>query len=233
MYNIARTVLSNIYRPLAMSAAPGQDVPIATLLGVAGGFVVPSVLMFTPFASFDLRQKLTALWQPSPVYVGILTAGILQYTRKIRTAGGTDSLAIPKDKQKQKQRQQEKRERLISVYKLGLAATTLGHWFAVYNVLRDPRLSLSKVFLPSIAPKTEQSNGILNFMQWDMGLYVASAAVHGLQSILEFRTRGYVTTGQAVSAALSYSLGHVFVGPAAAQIGLSVWKEKLLLDMGI
>lgn len=233
MYNIARTVLSNVYRPLAITAAPGQDAPVATLLGVAGGFVLPSVLIFTPFASFDLRQKLTALWQPSPVYVGILTAGILQYTRKIRTAGGTDSLTMPKDKQKQKQRQQEKRRRLISVYKLGLVATTLRHWFAVYNILRDPKLSLSKVFLPSIAPKIDQSNGILNFMQWDMGLYVASAAVHGLQSILEFRTRGYVTTGQAVSVAFSYSLGHAVVGPAAAQIGLSIWKEKLLLNMGI
>lgn len=233
MYNIARTVLGNIYRPLAMSAAPGQDAPVATVLGVTAGFVVPSVLMFTPFASFDLRQKLTAFWQPSPVYVGILTAGILQYTRRIRAAGSTDNLAIPKDKQKQKQRQQEKRERLISVYKLGLAATTLGHWFAVYNILRDPKLSLSKVFLPSIGPKAEQSNGILNFMQWDMGLCVASAAVHGLQSILEFRARGYVTTGQAASAALSYSFGHAVVGPAAAQIGLSIWKERLLLNMGI
>lgn len=82
-------------------------------------------------------------------------------------------------------------------------------------------------------PQTEKGNGILNFLQWDMGLYVASAAVHGLQSILEFRTRGYVTTGQAVSAALSYSFGHAIVGPTAAQIGLSTWKEKLLLDMGI
>jgi hypothetical protein len=42
-----------------------------------------------------------------------------------------------------------------------------------------------------------------------------------------------MTTSQAVSAALSFSLGHAVVGPAAAQIGLSTWKGKLLLDMGI
>lgn len=233
MYNIARTVLSNVYRPLAMTAAPTQDVPVATFLGIASGFVAPTVLMFVPYASFDLRQKLTALWQPSPVYVGILTAGILQYTRRSKATSNADSLTDPKENQNQKQHQQERRQRLISTYNLGFAATTLGHWFAVYTVLKDPKLSLSKVFLPSTAPQTEQSNSILNFLQWDMGLYVASAAVHGLQSILEFRARGYVTTSQAASAALSFSLGHAAVGPAAAQIGLSIWKEKLLLNMGI
>lgn len=234
LYNIARTVLSNVYRPLAMTAVPARDVPVATFLGIAGGFVVPTVLMFTPFASFDLRQRLTALWQPSPVYVGILTADILQYTRRSGATSNTDGLAPPKDKQEQKQRQhqQEKRQRLISVYNLVFAATTLGHWFATYTVLKDPKLSLSRVFLPSIVPQPEQSNGVLDFLQWDMGLYVASAAIHGLQSILEFRTRGYVTTSQAVSAALSFSFGHAVVGPAAAQIGLSIWKEKLLLKMG-
>lgn len=232
-YNIARTVLSNIYRPLAMSAVPAQDVPVAGLIGLVGGFVVPTILMFTPLASFDLRQKLTAFWQPSPVYVGILTAGILQFTRRARTTNKTDSLTAPEDRQVQKQRQQEKRQRLISVYNLGFVATTLVHWFAMYTILKDPKLSVSKVFRPSIAPRIEQSNGILNFLKWDMGLYIASAAVHGLQGILEFRTRGYVSTGQAVSAALSFSIGHAIVGPAAAQIGLSVWKEKMLLDVGI
>lgn len=233
MYNIARTLLSNVYRPLAMTAAPAQDVPVNALLGIAGGFIVPTALMFIPFSSFDLRQKLTALWQPSPVYVGILTAGILQYTRRSSTTSNTDGLTLPKEKQNQKQRQQDKRQRLLSVYNLGFAATTLGHWLAVYTVLKDPKLSLSRVFLPSTVPQSEQSNGILNFLQWDMGLYVTSAAVYGLQSILEFRTRGYVTTSQAVSAALSFSLGHAAVGPAAAQMGLSIWKEKLLLNMGI
>jgi phosphate/sulfate permease len=232
LYNIARTLFSSVYRPLALTVAPAQDVPVAAFLGVTGGFVVPTILMFTPFASFDLRQMFIAFWQPSPVYVGLLAASILRYTRKATSTGEISSITSPNDKQKRKRRQQERRQRLISIYNLCFAATTLGHCFAVYNVLKDPKLSLSKVFLPSITP-TEQGNSILNFMQWDMGLYVASAAVHGLQSILEFRTRGYVTTTQAVSAALSYSLGHAVVGPAAAQIGLSTWKEKLLLDIGI
>jgi phosphate/sulfate permease len=216
-----------------MTAAPAQDVPVATFLGIAGGFVVPTVLMFIPFTNFDLRQKLTALWQPSPVYVGIVAAGILQCARRATTTSDTGSLSNFKDKQKQKQRQQDKRQRLISVYNLSFAVTTLGHWSTIYNIIRDPKLSLSKVFLPSTAPQIEHSNGILNFLQWDMGLYVASAAVHGLQSILEFRSRGYVTTGQAVSAALSFSFGHAAVGAAAAQIGLSIWKEKVLLNVGI
>ena len=235
LYNAARTILGNVYRPLAISAVPTKDVPVAASFGLACGYVVPTILMFTPFASMDLRQKLTAFWQPSPVYVGILTAGVLQYTRRTKTVSDAESLADPKDKQKQrlKQRQQERRRSLISVYNLGFVATTLGHWAAVYTILKDPKLSLLKVFLPSIAPQTEKSNGILNFLQWDMVLYTASAAVHGLQSVLELRTRGYVTTYQAVSAALSFSLGHAVVGPAAAQIGLSVWKEKLLLNMGL
>ena len=233
MYNIARTILGNVYRPLALSAVPAQDVPIATCLGLACGYVVPTILMFTPFASFDLRQKLTAFWQPSPVYVGILTAGILQYTRRTTTTSNTDSITIPKDKLKQKQRQKERRQRLLSIYNIGFAATALGHWFALYNIFKDPKLSLSNVFLPSIKPQIEQSSSILNFLRWDMGLYTASAAVHGLQGILEFRTRGYVTTTEAISTALSFSLGHAIVGPAAAQIGLSMWKEKLLLSMEI
>ena len=183
----------------------------------------------------DLQQKLTAFWQPSPVYVGILTAGFLKYTRRTKMFSDTDTLINSQDKQKQKQkqRQQERRRGLISIYNLGFAATALGHWIALYTILRDPKLALSKVFLPSIAPQTEKSNGILNFLQWDMALYTASAAVHGLQSVLEFRTRGFATTYQTVSAALSFSLGHALVGPAAAQIGLSIWKEKLLLNMGI
>jgi hypothetical protein len=183
LYNIARALINSVYRPLALTVAPTQDVPVAALLGVAGGFVVPTILMFTPFNSFDLRQKLIAFWQPSPVYVGLLAASILRYTRKARSTEQTSSITTPKDEQKQNQRQQEKRKRLISVYNLGLAATTLGHWLAVYTVLKDTNLSLSKVFLPSITPRTEQGDSILNFMQWDMGLYVASAAVHGLQSI--------------------------------------------------
>jgi hypothetical protein len=54
LYNIARTLFSSVYRPLALTVAPAQDVPVAAFLGVAGGFIVPTVLMFTPFASFDL-----------------------------------------------------------------------------------------------------------------------------------------------------------------------------------
>jgi len=216
-----------------MSAVPAKDVPVATLLGLACGYVVPTILMFTPFRDFDLRQKFTALWQPSPVYVGILTAGILQYNRRTTTTTNTDSVTILKDKQKQKQRQQERRQRLISVYNLGFATTTLIHWFSMYHILEDPKLSLSKVFLPTATPQTEQGSSILNLLRWDMGLYAASAAVHGLQSILEFRTQGFITSCQAVSTALSFSLGHVVIGPAASQIGLSLWKEKLLLSMGI
>jgi hypothetical protein len=62
--------------------------------------------MFIPFASFEFRQKLTAFWQPSPMYVGLLATGILAYMRRIKTA---DDASIPKDEQnaKQKQRQQE------------------------------------------------------------------------------------------------------------------------------
>lgn len=228
LYNIARTVLGNIYRPLATSAVPARDVPIAASLGVVTGYVLPSILMLTPFRSFDVRQKITAFWQPSPVYVGLLTAGFLAYIRRAKPAG---EAADPKDNQQKKQRQQERRHRLISMYSAGFAVTTISHLATIYAILKNPNLSISRVFAPSIKSPSGLGSSILNFLQWDMGLYSASAAVHGLQSILEFRSQGYVTTSQSVSAALSFVLGHAVVGPAAANLGLSVWKEKTFLNL--
>lgn len=191
------------------------------------------MLMLTPFRSFDLRQKITAFWQPSPVYVGLLTAGFLAYSRWAKPPGKEEPAADPKNKQQKKQRQQERRHRLISMYSTGFAVTTIGHLVTMYAILKNPDLSISRVFAPSIKSPSGIGSSILNFLQWDMGLYSASAAVHGLQSILEFRSQGYVTTSQSASAALSFVLGHAVVGPAAANLGLSVWKERTFLDLGI
>lgn len=191
--------------------------------------------MFTHFRSSSLQQNFTALWQPSPVYVGMLTAGLLRYSRHTYTASKDSKVGVSNRRQQSKQDQKERRQLLVSLYRVGFAVTAVGHAFTVYTILKDPKLSITNTFLPSVKSPDQQSSSssILNFLQWDMGLYVLSAATHGLQSILELRTQGYLTTSQSVVTALSFTLGNAVVGPAAAQIYLSMWKEKLLLGMGM
>lgn len=233
MYNIAGTILGYVYRPLATSSVPAKDSTTFAYLAVVCGYVVSSILMYIPFRSMGFRQNFTALWQPSPVYVGLMTASLACLSRRVTAADKTDDAASLKTSSQRKQRQQQNRRRLISLHSVGFVDTAVGHLYTIYSVLKDPDLLFSRIFLPSLNIPTQQEKSILNFLRWDVALCTASATIHGLQSIMEFRCQGYVSTSQAAAAVLFFMTGHALVGPAAAQIGLSICKEKCLLDTGI
>ena len=75
------------------------------------------------------------------------------------------------------------------------------------------------------------SPSIFNFFKWDMTLYFASTALWSLYSIFELRRTGYVTTFQALRAALVAVVAQVVVGPAAAYIGVWAWREEAIVKV--
>ncbi|KAF4991681.1 hypothetical protein FGRMN_7654, partial [Fusarium graminum] len=203
----------------------------AIIPGIGLGFVIPTALMLWPFKNAETRQKLIAFWQPFPLHVSLIVAGVSRYLRKRDIADqGTESKIDGLRKRREATRSISK-----VVYKAGAAGAALVHFWSIYRILRGQDLSLSDVFggLRSLVSKSYGptiEDGIIAFFQRDMFLHALSVVAHSIYRTLDLRRLGYITTNEAVSTlVVSLAMQPVF-GPAAVHIGFLGWREEMSTD---
>ncbi|KAF2138917.1 uncharacterized protein K452DRAFT_320584 [Aplosporella prunicola CBS 121167] len=189
------------------------------------GYVIPTVLMFTPIADTSLWQTMVAAWQPYPVYVALLTYVIAWAVRRIE---GHPPLETEMYAQKDL-------TPLQVSYGFAFFATATVHICTFFHIYATPGVSLASVFAnlpnpfgPSVAALTSTSEALSLFFKFDLLLYVAAVMIWCLYSVYELRRLGYVLTGQATKAALAVLAGQVLVGPAATYVGLWSWRENVI-----
>ncbi|TQN68038.1 FAD-dependent monooxygenase andE [Colletotrichum shisoi] len=203
-------------RPIPSSVA--KVLPVSLVLG----YIVPTTLMFLQYGDSAVQQDAIAFWQPSPVYVSVLTwvlSGALAYVSR------TKSLAWEIFESKD----------LASLrigYALCFSATATLHVAAVAYARLSPSVSLVEAFLglPTVA-SMGLGNDLVGFWKYDMLLCFAAVAVWCLYSVYELRRLGYVTTRAAIGAAVLTVAGHVLVGPGATYAALWAWREDVVAGL--
>ncbi|KAI8692463.1 FAD-binding-3 domain-containing protein [Fusarium sp. Ph1] len=211
-----------------------KEVADAVIPGLGFGYILPTALMLWPFENNDTWQKFVALWQPFPIYVGILVAGLSTVFRRQKATAAVSGLKMKQSQASERPSKQDKatQSTLKLVYAGGAAATALIHLWAVCRILSSSDLSFSAVFgnpsfLLSGSHASTPKDDVLLFFQKDMLLNAATVLAHNVFRILHLRSLGYVTTKQVVATSLVTVVAQPVVGPAAAHISFLGWREDV------
>ncbi|KAF5583345.1 zeaxanthin epoxidase [Fusarium subglutinans] len=203
--------------------------------GIALGYIMPTALMLWPFKNKATWQGFTALWQPFPVYVGLITAGFSTALRRQRI-GNVVTRPRPKTSKEvsNRKRKAETQSLLRSVYAVGTAATALVHFYTLYRTASTPRLSFPGVFgsiryLVSGASPSDPSDKIHVFLQRDMFLNAVSVLANSFYRTLDLRRLGYITSKEALTTSLAVLVAQPVLGPAATHIAFVGWREEMFM----
>lgn len=218
----------------------GNSVPTevakALLPALTLGYAIPTALMLAPTANTKIWQDWTALWQFSPVFVPALTslisAGIRWWNRR----------RGPKHREQEKDEGSHSSSEGLSVLKSAYASVFTVQAAAHIAILAysrfHPSISISDMFfgvpnpfsprwnLPDTAAKANV------FLKYDMLISCTASVASNLYSIWDLRRKGYVSTRDAMRAAVGVAMGVVAVGPGATWMGLSYWREGVIVDVG-
>lgn len=201
--------------------------------GITVGYIIPTALMLWPFKNKATWQKFTGFWQPFPVYVGLITAGLSTILRGPR-AEDTPQSKFSKENPGRRKRQAETASLLRSVYMAGTAATALVHLYTLYCAASSPNLSSYGVFgsirhLVSGASPSDPSDKIHVFLQRDMFLNAVSVLANSVYRTLDLRRLGYITNKEALATSLAVLVAQPVLGPAATHIAFLGWREEMFM----
>ncbi|KAG7433756.1 FAD-dependent monooxygenase andE [Fusarium oxysporum f. sp. raphani] len=223
--------ISSISDRLVEKEVVESFVPSITL-----GYIIPTALMLWPFKNKATWQRFTALWQPFPIYVGLMTSGLstILSRHRARNAATQTRPKTSKESCGPRKRKAETHSLLRSVYAVGTAATALVHFYTLYRIASSPNLSFSGVFgsiryLVSGASPSDPAGRIHVFLQRDMFMNAASVFANSFYRTLDLRRLGYITSKEALTASLAVLVAQPVLGPAAAHIGFLGWREEVFM----
>ncbi|KAF5668250.1 zeaxanthin chloroplastic [Fusarium denticulatum] len=204
--------------------------------GITLGYIIPTALMVWPFKNKATWQKFTAIWQPFPVYVGLITAGTsaILRTHRSNNVAAEDRPKTERERPSHRKRRAETHSLLRSVYMAGTAATALVHLYTLYRTASSPDLSFSGVFgsiryLVSGVSPSDPSDKIRVFLQRDMFLNAVSVLANSVYRILDLRRLGYITNKEALTTSLAVLVTQPVLGPAATHIAFLGWREEMFM----
>ncbi|KAF5632679.1 zeaxanthin epoxidase chloroplastic [Fusarium sp. NRRL 52700] len=207
----------------------GKEVVESFVPGITLGYIIPTALMLWPF-------KNKVIWQPFPVYVGLITAGAstVLRTHRAKDAATQPQTKTSKESSGRKKQVAETHSLLRSVYMAGTAATALVHLYTIYRTATNQNLSFSGVFgsiryLVSGAFPTDPSDKIHVFLQRDMFLNAVSVLANCLYRTIDLRRLGYITSKEALTTSLAVLVAQPVLGPAATHIAFLGWREEMFM----
>ncbi|GIC87473.1 FAD-dependent oxidoreductase [Aspergillus udagawae] len=202
---------------------PGREVPAAKFIlpALMLGFIVPTMLLFWPFASSGTRQALIALWQPAPVWISSLTTAFSAATavvsriikREANSSADTNS-DLP---------------HLRTIYQTTGAIAACFHLSLIIGSLVSSELSLTSLFIPknSFAPVESLADGVFVFFQNDFLLVAAAAFLWCLVSIWDLNRSGLSDVDLRV-VFCAISGGYAAIGPGATTAAVWFWREGVM-----
>ncbi|KAF4421743.1 Zeaxanthin epoxidase chloroplastic [Fusarium acutatum] len=232
LITVCESVFCGSVAPLTNRSIDKEAVE-AFVPGITLGYIIPTALMLWPFKNKATWQKFTAIWQPFPVYVGLITAGLSTFLRSQR-ARDTPQPKPSKESLGPRKRKAEAASLLRSVYVVGTAATALVHLYILYRTASSPDLSFSGVFggigyLVSGTSPSDPSHKIHVFLQRDMLLNAISVLANSFYRTLDLRRLGYITSKEALTTSLAVLVAQPVLGPAATHIAFLGWREEMFM----
>jgi hypothetical protein len=190
----------------------------AVLPGILLGYVLPTVMMFSPWESKTAWQNMIVWWQLSPGFAGLAVWLISKLLRAVRT---------PSDWPEAEEYRNKDVGTLRFTYGFSALSTAAVHVWAVRHVVLTPGMTLWSTFLemPYLFGPWDPITTPFSVLKYDMALAVAAVLIWCLYVVYSMRAVGYVTTAQAVRAAVAVLASLVLAGPGAMISGLWYWRE--------
>lgn len=206
----------------------GREVPLgyarALLPATVIGYLVPTLVIYYPWGDINITQNLTALWQPAPMFPGILLlvlAPLLSPSSPSSVEAAKKTTTMTLD-----------RKYLRQIYLVAGIISAITHLVTLYICLTssNPQLSLSYVFLPSKATwKDSTVMGLHYTFQWDSWfVFVSSIAWTWLvvmDTLRSLKAAG-PTLYDMVLTAFNLSWISFLGGPGTAMAMTWQWREN-------
>jgi hypothetical protein len=216
---------------------PGRAVPkevaMSLVPAVTLGFVLPTIMFFSPTANLPAWQNWIALWQFAPPLVNVLTAVFSTVLRRWEHRHRS-----PEEHEAEFKRY-EKGDvpRLQNAYMYAFAVQSTVHIATMAYAWTHPGISIVKAFfeLPNpfqadwnIASVSQQ---VATCLRYDAVTALAGYLGGNLYSVWDLRRLGYINTRSALAAALGVVAGQFLVGPGATWAALWSWREGVIADL--
>lgn len=186
--------------------------------------------MFLEHSDMVLHQKITALWQASPVFGAVLTTFLAAFFR--RASLGPDSTKFNQAKLAEK-----KTGNPLPALRIAYALTTVilasVHHYLLFDIGSTAETSLYDVFFNLPHPfadwdLSDPYSAMAIFLKFDLIFYTLSIVVYLLYCIVDLKMLDCITTSQARQAAIVVLTGPLTVGPGATYVGFWWWREEML-----
>lgn len=185
------------------------------------GYLVPTILMFWPFADPDTVQALIAFWQPSPVYVNVL---LILFSTLYNLIWPDDhstfrASAEPPDM-----------PQLKKLYFVAFGLSLLLHFGTVFTVIlsADPELTFGSIFLlPQLSPSMSLTGGLKLIWLVDFWVWAIATMCWCWLSVWDL-TRVGLTTVSVAKAGAAIILGSIVLGPGATMTACWYWREQAM-----
>jgi hypothetical protein len=196
----------------------------AVIPGLVLGFVLPTMMMFFPLQnSFNTRQIFIALWQPTPVYVAILTETLSRAFKcigpstgvKTNTNGdGVSDHDLP---------------HLRVVYATVGSISACFHLALILCWVSSGTEFIARAFLPfdSLAQVSNLADGVFVFFQNDFLLVAVATMLWCLTNAWDLYRVGISNVSWRI-VSLAIILGCIVVGPGATVAAVWYWREEVL-----
>lgn len=174
------------------------------------GYLLPTALMYYPFANIEHTMLATAFWQPSPVLVNITWFILSRFA---------SSVGSPTPHLK------------AAIAIVGLIAAA-GHVGTLYACISDryPSVTLSSIFLPTVGSSPSFEAATHFIFQIDYAVIFAATSVWCAQTFAEDRARAGKKQGSALVDAVNVLLSTAVVGPGATLAW--VWYGRQGKELG-
>jgi hypothetical protein len=222
--------LFSLERPL------GQAVPLRVaeclIPAITIAFVIPTVMTLSPSPNTRAWHGWNGIWQIAPPLFNVLLAlssAVLRRWRAYqhspwnRSQEGERASAPPTHR--------DVLPRLKMVYTYAFAVQATAHIASIAYACHHPDRILTATFFALSNPFSDDWNlssigeTMAALLRWDMVLAVTAFLYSNLYSIWDLRRLGYVTTHEAINAAMLVLAGNVVVGSGATWAGLWCWRE--------
>ncbi|KAF7557439.1 hypothetical protein G7Z17_g749 [Cylindrodendrum hubeiense] len=202
-------------------AVPLQNAKVLLAASLIGYFL-PTILMFFPWGSSEAAQYTETFWQPSPIYVPLLSTALGAVYRFLNPdRPGEKTCPRAKDKPADV-------ALLKQVYAVTGILGVLLHWYVLFGTLNSHYVSLVSVFVPdfSLYPMP-LADGAHNIFLVDFWGFVVASYVWCVAAVWDLKRVGR-TTANVTKAGLVILAAHFLLGPGAAMSAVWYWREEVM-----
>ncbi|KAF2644487.1 hypothetical protein P280DRAFT_374743, partial [Massarina eburnea CBS 473.64] len=198
------------YSASSMSIAAAHVKAIIPALVI--GYLLPTILLYSPVWDAPTHQRIVAFWQPCPLYVSL----ILTILPTVFSFSSSSNFS-----------QNEQLNPLRSIYAFSFLVASVWHVGTMAYCLtsQNPRASLGAVFDPRFsASGSIFIDGLQYIFQIDFWVIFATALLWAFTIVYDLRRLGRASVSP-LNVLVYFALGSVVVGPAAVLAGTWYWRE--------